>query len=616
MSVGLLPLAPATPTLDEIQDFALDRVENVRLSGRKSAILQKATGTGKTFTAAKFIKRGREHGRRFLFLCHRDILIEQAAGEFREAGITFAVEQAEKKAGDAMTLFGTPPEVVIGSKDSMQGSRLERWSPDRFTDIITDECHLASAQTFANVYAHFAGAKFHLGLSATPYRLDGVQLFGPPNSLFGDGAFRRPYEMEGLPPGSKVHEAVAFKYPLASAIANGHLANVVGVNCEVPVDLTDIRVSKGKIKDFNKGDLEARISAVMTPLVNEIDRQMSRLNLNRVLLFSPDVGSARAFATAFRQIGRSSAAVWTGSKDHPLPDTMKRQAIEKYKNGDLEILCSCEILTTGFNDPPTQAVVNCRPTKSLGLFLQIVGRATRTHAPSGKRDCYVLGFEWRGADGVVSTLDLLTEDEPRPKVRQTAARLFSMASGDVKPTDILDEARKVVERDEEAERRRMAATDLRVNVDRVKVAHKYRELTPFAASKLFDLPAPRTVRAGKLEPMSFQQREVLSAYGLKKFSGIDRDSAEVMIREFMDRDFRRLATPEQVRQLVKRGVKAEDAKMQTQAQAAEELRKPRPVSGSLRGWLISRGYRPDAIRGMTQDEAARLYGRWRSIQGR
>jgi hypothetical protein len=136
-----LPLSfvDAPPSRDEIQGVMIDHLEEIRRAGRRTAILQSATGTGKTVVAAKWILKGRERAARTLFLAHRDILINQASRQFAGRGITFAVEQAERSAAEAMSMFGGI-EVVVGSKDSMQGARLQKWHPDRFTDIIIDEC--------------------------------------------------------------------------------------------------------------------------------------------------------------------------------------------------------------------------------------------------------------------------------------------------------------------------------------------------------------------------------------------------------------------------------------------------------------------------------------------
>lgn len=597
------PVGP--PSRDDMQAVMLDKAEAVRASGRGSAIIQAPTGFGKTWTAAQWILRGRKRGARTLFLAHRDILIGQTANDFRAAGITFAVEQAALNARGAMSLF-SGVECVIGSKDTMQGRRLESWSPDRFTDIILDEVHLAASKTWRAVLAHFTGATFHLGLSATPFRLDGQPLYGTPDSLFGPCGHRAPYEMEGLNPGERVPDAIAFKYTLPVAIRNGHLADIVAVRCELGIDLKGLRISgKGKARDFNKGDIEARISSVVGPLANCVRQHLDRLGVKRAVAFTPEVGSAKALAEALSQVGIPATAVWTGSETHPMPEHEKKKRLEEYRHGRYRVIVSCDLLTLGWNDPETEAVILSRPTKSLGLALQMIGRGTRI-LPH-KRKCYVLGFAWEGAEGVVSTLDILLEDEPDAKVRAKARQLAARQKDDRSALDLIDEARQLAA-DEEAEARRMEAARLRVKAKKQDVAHRFKQYTPFNVGPILGIDVAHDRKAARLNPSTPEQRAVCEALGLKGAAGLDRDSLQKVIDAELDRTFTKRATAEQVRRCIAAGLDPQTARGFTPAQAQEWLRLRDKPSPKLASWLRYQGYSPQQIDAMTRAEAGRIFG--------
>jgi superfamily II DNA or RNA helicase len=606
-----LNLTIGPPTRDEVQDEMIRCANLMRASGRKAGIWQVATGVGKTFAAGRYMKDGaRQHGRRYLFLVHRDILAQQSAEEFKDLGLNFAVEQADRRAVDLIGSL-SDVEVVIGSKDSMQGSRLASWPKDFFTDIVMDECHLGASRTFGNVLEHF-DYQFLLGLSATPYRLDGTQLFGPAKSLFGDGGFRRPYELEGLDPTARVHEAIAFKYTLPSAIRNGHLAEIIAVPAQTTIDLRDVRISKGKNADFNRGDLDDRISAMVEPLANTIRQHLDRLGIRKAVAFAPDVGSSKALADALCQVGVPARAVWTGSKDHPLPESLKRATLNQYKHGMFRVIVSCEVLTTGWNDPATEAVIMARPTRSLGLFLQMVGRGTRIL--DGKPKCHVIGFEWQGAEGVCGTLDLFLEDEPNPKVRQAAAKHRTPKGEDFDPQAELEKIKERVAADEERERRAMEAARLRVTVKKQDIKHKYREFSVYNAGDILGVQPIVDRKRAKAEPPSQRQLEILKDYGIKRATGLDRDGAQALIDQCLDRTFRRQATPEQVRKLLEKGVAPEQARGLSHDEAAKRLAS-QPPSDGLRKWLARQmGWATGQIDTITHSDAVAMFRRWKATQ--
>jgi superfamily II DNA or RNA helicase len=598
-SLGCGPAA--TPTLDQVQAEAIEAILARRRSGCRSSILQMATGLGKTRVAGNYIRHARrEWGGRTLFLCDSRELVNQTAAEFKDAGIPFAVEMGPYRAAAALRV--ADPWAVIGSKDSLYAERIAAFRPDCFSEIVVDEGHLSLAPTWKEVLAYFSPAQHVLVLTATPYRFDGQPLYGAPGA---------PYD------------GIAYKYRLPEAVANGHLAEVHSVTRHAGVNLKDVRVSR-RTKDFSRGALEDRISRNIEPLVNVVRREIEDLGLKKALLFSPDVPSALAFAEAFRKVGVPAKGVHGGSKAHPMSDPTRDRIIREHKEGAFPVLCSCDLLKTGYNDPWIEAVVMCRPTRSYGLAMQMAGRCTRR--PPGKDRCYVIGFAWEGAEGVVSSVDFFLEDEPDPKVRMVARRLQGLNKG-IPDRELVERAREIAALDAQREAEEEDRRRLRLQVRKKEVHCKRIEFTPFTAGQIVGIaPVVRELGSGAFEPMAESQREFLRGRGMSDLTGLDRAGAEAVIRKILDSDFHKLAEPDQVRRLIEIGHSPETARRMADAKAEDELRRAGhraedeaaviaaeqaragqdEAAAEAKRWLLGRGYRREFVEGMGGAEASDL----------
>lgn len=558
------PRAPKSR--DDVQAEMVEAAVAERKAGRGSALIEAATGTGKTVVAAKLIRRGRDDwGGRFLFLVDSIDLAGQAEGRFRDWGLRTAVEMGTRRARDAMALYGGA-DVVIGSVDTLQRNRLAQWPADAFSDLIVDECHGATAASFRNVFGHFAGASFRLGLSATPYRADGKGLIPDP---FATVAYR--YPLKDYPDGRP------------GAVTNGHLVPVRAVGCNASVDLRGLKTKVTKHgKDYSVGDLEDRIAGEVTKLVNAARMELDRLAIRKAILFAPNVALAGAFAAALNQVGVSARAVHGESPD-------RKALVEGYRNGEYRVMCGCELFTKGFDDPPTEGLILLRPTKSMALFWQMIGRGTRICPEVGKTCCHAIGFDWEvDGDGPVSTLDLFLEDVPDPRTREIARAMFRRRK-DADVMELVADARK--ERSAELDREREAqakaeARALRVAAKRKDVAYRRREFDPLGIARVIGV-APTDLIPTTGEPLTKGQREVLAEHGLSGVGGLDRAAADKLIARCMDRDFEKLASPNQVAWLTKQGFDQARATMFSAAEAKqlflERTGRGRVGSGRMRG---------------------------------
>lgn len=151
--------------LREDQTETLDRVRDLLRAGVSSVALRAATGFGKTVIASKMLGNAAEKGMRSLFICHRRELVKQASRTFEAVGIEHGIIASSFDPNLA-------PLVQIASIGTLQ-HRVNEVREPRL--IVWDECHHASAEGWARIRAEFPNA-FHIGLTATPIRLDGRPL--------------------------------------------------------------------------------------------------------------------------------------------------------------------------------------------------------------------------------------------------------------------------------------------------------------------------------------------------------------------------------------------------------------------------------------------------------
>ena len=500
-------------TLRPYQAGAVDAVHQRWEEGDRSVLLVMATGTGKTFTAARIVHDRSESGRT-LWLAHRWELIEQAVDTLRERlGLDCNVEKADIIAPRSPDLWGAHP-VVVGSVQTMRGPRLQEWAPDAFSTIVVDEAHHTPAKTYREILAHFESAKV-LGLTATPDRGDKLGL-------------------------GYVYDSVAFEYPIRRGIREGYLCDIVqrSIYC-ADLDLSDIKTLAG---DLAQGELEAALSVdgvlhqVAAPLIEQAgDRQ--------TLVFTAGVAQAHALADVIA--GYLGNANLVAALDGSTPQEERARMIAQYRSGEIQFLINCAVLTEGFDDPGTQCIAIARPTKSRALYAQMIGRGLRTN--EGKTDCMILDFVGNaGRHKLVNPLDVLAGKPIPPDVALEAAELI--AEG--KPTEeaLREAEERAIERVKAEAERRARAAKIRANV-----VYQMQNVDPF---DLFGV-----------EPCDYGPEATDKQLTCMKNMGIDiagrdwtRYEASRLIDKLMKRLKTGMCTYPQARVLAKNGLPTEVSK--------------------------------------------------------
>lgn len=357
-----------------LRDYQIEAITAVITSfkeGLNRQLISLPTGSGKTVVMAALAM---QLNKKTLLLAHREELITQAVDKFKlvwpEASI--GVCMAERDDVDC--------QIVIGSIQSCSRSkRLERLKEQGFELMMIDEAHHSASDSYQSVISALGfdcdTNRLLLGVTATPQRSDKLGLGATFNQ-------------------------VTFSRSISTMIKGGYLSPIIGRKILTSFSFQKIGSSNG---DFAISDLS---EAVNTPERNEfiVKKFKEYAPERKGIAFCCDVQHCKDLSNAFKSAGIESTAVWGDME--PLE---RKGALEAFKQGRIQVVTSCGILTEGYDEPTVSAVIMARPTKSSGLFTQCIGRGLRLWP--GKENCLVLDFTDRHhtLDGIMSLSNTLPE---------------------------------------------------------------------------------------------------------------------------------------------------------------------------------------------------------------
>lgn len=389
-----LPLRPyQADTITAITE-AWDRGVN-----RAAAVLP--TGSGKTVIFSHLTKQSHDQGRRSLIIAHREELLAQAADKLKAVapgiplGIVKASRNEHQDAG-----------VVIASIQTLARQH-RREQISNIGALIVDEAHHAAADTYLEVMEHFGcwNGLPTAGLTATMTRQDG-----------------------GL---AEVWPEVVYTRDILEMIADGYLVDVRGKTVRITgLDLDQVATRGGDFQDGALGAAldhsEAAKAVAEAYLEHAADRQG--------ILFAPTVATAQSFADALTDAGIPAAAVWGA-----MPADDRAETLERYAQREIQVLTNCAVLTEGFDEPAASCVVIARPTRSVGLYVQMVGRVLRPFP--GKKDALVLDVTGVATRHKLATIvDLTGKHIPQPQEDESLGEAEARGAGTPvqRPTGAVD----------------------------------------------------------------------------------------------------------------------------------------------------------------------------------
>lgn len=335
-----------------------------------------ATGAGKSLIIAELCRR---LPGRILVATHRKELLDQNNAQLQR----LMGEDIGGIYSAGMGRRDTDSRVIFGGIQSIYRRMDALQEPGDFAYVICDEAHLCPPRSiesmYRTVFASCPDAQ-RLGLTATPYRLDGGPIYGHEDAWF---------------------TSMPVDIGVTQLTEQGYLAPLVGIQAATDIDLSKVRIRQG---DYVLSDL----SQVMADeqRVKQAVEEIATLAAHRTswLAFCCDVAHTKMVAGAMQAQGIDARMVVGAT-----PQDERDELIADFRAGRFRCLVNCQVATTGFDIPQIDAVILLRPTQSKGLLVQMLGRGTR--CADGKENCVILDY--------ADTLERHMPLEEIPQLRKT-----------------------------------------------------------------------------------------------------------------------------------------------------------------------------------------------------
>lgn len=302
------------------------------LHGKRSVLIQLPTGGGKTLLTAEMFRLAANKGKRAWFIVHRRELLKQTMRTFYDIGVkNFGIVSAGFPESKRMPIQICSIQTLI--------RRYKRYAPPDF--VCWDECKHNGSKTYSTIFEHFNKA-YHIGLDATPIRLDGTGLGnwfksmvnGPSVSWLIDHKYLSPYKL----------------------YAPSHV-NTDGLH--------------KRMGDYIKEELDVLMDKP-TITGDAIKHYKKLCNGKRAVVFAVSIKHSKHIVEQF-----CAASVAAAHVDGKTSKNERDLILDKFRKGQIRVLSNVDLFGEGFDLPSMEAVILLRPTSSLALYLQQVGRVLR-----------------------------------------------------------------------------------------------------------------------------------------------------------------------------------------------------------------------------------------------
>lgn len=360
----------------QLRPYQKDAVKSVIQHFRKTddpALVVLPTGAGKSLVISEL---GRIARGRVLVLAHVKELVEQNHAKYESYDLKASVFSAGlgRKEAQEQVVFGSVQSVV---------RNLDKFNDDGFTLLVIDECHRVSLDkksSYHKVINHFRQQNPRikiLGLTATPYRLGTGWLYRYKKDVSNNskGAVRTEDD--------RFFEDCIFELPLSYMIRNKFLTPATII--DAPVVFYDFsQLSRDPFGRYSETELNALLKGkgrATTQIIRQVIKEAE--HRKGVMIFASTVDHAREVLGYLPEEEAALIIGDTASKE-------RNAIIAAFKNQSLKYLVNVSVLTTGFDAPHVDLIAILRPTESVSLYQQIVGRGLRLAAE--KEDCLVIDF--------------------------------------------------------------------------------------------------------------------------------------------------------------------------------------------------------------------------------
>jgi DNA repair protein RadD len=298
------------------------------------------TGGGKTLVASLIIQSAVARGSHILFLAHRRELITQTSAKLDGLDVPHGVIMGSHKRAQPFAPVQVASVMTLTRRihaDPRDARRL-RAEPDL---IFVDEAHHCTAKSYRNILDAFPRAVV-IGLTATPWRVDG----------------------RGL---GELFQQIVAGPSIRALTEQGYLVRAKGFTYDVP-DLRGVRTSAG---DYNLAQLDTAMGKVL--LAGDYVREWQQHAAGkRTVVFAVNVRHSKLIVEQFKAAGVPAEHV-----DDETPTEVREAALNRVRRGETLVISNVGLFTEGTDLPALEVAILARPTKSVALALQMIGRVLR-----------------------------------------------------------------------------------------------------------------------------------------------------------------------------------------------------------------------------------------------
>ena len=343
------------------QKQILDKLAVIREGGVRRNLIVAATGTGKTVISAfdyKVFTEQTEGTHRLLFVAHREEILKQSRRTYRS--VLLDANFGDIWVGDSRPLNGIDHLFISVQTFNSKYERIFSGLPADYYDyIVIDEAHHLVADSYRKIISKFT-PKLLVGLTATPERMDGVSL---------------------LP---DFDNQISAEIRLPKALDEGLLTPFQYLCISDETDLTDEELMQGDRYVATKLTEKLCNRERVGLIVNRLQYYLADERKCRALGFCATKKHAQFMAEEFRRVGLKAAYLTSDN------DAERLSLNKQLAKGEINYLFVVDIFNEGVDIPAVDTVLFLRPTESLTIFLQQLGRGLRLYP--GKQQLTVFDF--------------------------------------------------------------------------------------------------------------------------------------------------------------------------------------------------------------------------------
>lgn len=331
-----------------LRPYQNECISSIRQTFKKEdfQLIQLPTGAGKTVVFWDYISKYCKSALIVVPSVHLAEQVEEASKHFIHPSLLSA------KIGRRRDVI-IKPYHIVSSMGILRQKSLDELNQHEFDVMVIDEAHKARAQNFERTIPKLTCVKKVLGVTATPYRTDQKSLL-------------------------TIFKSLTYKKNLMELIKEGYLCDLKGIRIQTQIAL----VNDSKGSDFAATSLYKQLNKkARNDLIVEI--YSKHCANKKTLIFCINIAHTEEIAHLLKGKGIKAQAI-----HGKMPLNQRSQILKDFRDGKIEVLTNAQLLTEGFDEPSIEALILARPTKSRVLYMQMIGRGTRTYP--GKKFCIVI----------------------------------------------------------------------------------------------------------------------------------------------------------------------------------------------------------------------------------